>query len=52
MVKKYDWFSAKNLVGLQGMPSSPSAISRKAKNEGWECRKIKGIRGGSRMNTQ
>ncbi len=40
-----EWFSAKELQGLAGLPSSASSISRKATNEGWKKRQIKGVKG-------
>ncbi|ENG9756115.1 Mu transposase C-terminal domain-containing protein [Salmonella enterica] len=40
-----EWFSAKELEGVSGLPTSSSAISRKARREGWKCQQIKGIKG-------
>lgn len=40
-----DWFSAKKLEGLIGLPKSSSAISRKARLEQWVFRQIHGVRG-------
>ncbi|WP_289237713.1 DNA-binding protein, partial [Escherichia coli] len=40
-----EWFSAKELQGVAGLPSSASSISRKATNEGWKKRQIKGVKG-------
>lgn len=40
-----DWFSAKTLEGLIGLPKSSSAISRKARLEQWVFRQIHGVRG-------
>lgn len=40
-----EWFSAKELEGVTGLPTSSSAISRKARREGWKCQQIKGIKG-------
>ncbi len=31
-----EWFLAKELVGLSGMPKSLSSVSRKAANESWK----------------
>ncbi|MFT4464391.1 MAG: DNA-binding protein [Sodalis sp. (in: enterobacteria)] len=39
------WFTAKELAGLGGLPSSPNSVSRKAKTEEWEFRQIKGVKG-------
>lgn len=38
-----DWFSAKKLEGLIGLPKSSSAISRKARLEQWVFRQIAGL---------
>lgn len=42
-----NWYTAKELAGLPGLPGTHSAIVRKAKREGWEGRRRKG-RGGGR----
>ncbi|NMU70976.1 transposase, partial [Vibrio parahaemolyticus] len=39
------WFNAKELAGQAGMPKSPSAVSRKAKGDKWNRRKIEGVKG-------
>ncbi|WP_339326064.1 DNA-binding protein, partial [Cronobacter sakazakii] len=39
-VMTQEWFSAKELQGVAGLPSSASSISRKATNEGWKKRQI------------
>ncbi len=44
MTKK-EWYLAKELVGLSGMPTSLSSVSRKAANEKWEKRQIDGVKG-------
>lgn len=43
--QRNDWFSAKKLEGLTGLPKSSSAISRKARLEQWMFRQIHGVRG-------
>ncbi len=40
-----EWYLAKELVGLEGMPKSISSVSRKASLEKWEKRKIDGVKG-------
>lgn len=41
-----NWYSAKELVGLPGMPGTPQNITAKAKREDWESRKRAGKGGG------
>lgn len=41
------WYSAAELVGLAGMPTTHSAVIRFAKREGWMSRQRKGRGGGS-----
>ncbi|OOF36742.1 hypothetical protein BKK49_11785 [Rodentibacter rarus] len=40
------WFTAKELEGLNGLPSHATNITRKAKNENWITREAKGVKGG------
>ncbi|UXF57457.1 Mu transposase C-terminal domain-containing protein [Chromohalobacter phage YPCBV-1] len=42
-----DWYTPKELAGLPGMPSTHSAVVRRAKRDGWESRPRTG-RGGGR----
>ncbi len=42
-----EWFTAKALAGLPGMPDTHSAVVRRAKRDGWEDRRCSG-RGGGR----
>lgn len=42
-----EWFSAKELEGLEGLPAQATNITRKAKNENWKMREAKGIKGGA-----
>lgn len=42
-----EWFSAAELVGTTGLPSTPQNIKSKAKREGWQSRPRKGRGGGS-----
>ncbi|MGC7559556.1 S24 family peptidase [Pasteurella sp. PK-2025] len=40
------WYSAKELEGLDGLPAHATNITRKAKNEDWQYREAKGVKGG------
>ena len=33
------WFSSKDLIKIEGLPSTPQGINRKARVEGWKSRK-------------
>ena len=44
MVKKI-WYTAKELIGLQGMPTSPQGINLMARREGWQSRRKRGVQG-------
>ncbi|AJA45690.1 DNA-binding protein [Frischella perrara] len=39
------WFSSKDLIKIEGLPSTPQGINRKARVEGWKSRKRSGIQG-------
>ncbi|MDD5044830.1 MAG: transposase [Candidatus Omnitrophica bacterium] len=41
-----EWYTAKELAGLPGMPNTDSAVVRKAKNKNWQSRKRRGKGGG------
>ncbi len=42
---KKEWYTAKELVGLAGLPNSPQGVNLMARREGWEnCRK-RGVQG-------
>ncbi|NBI12168.1 hypothetical protein GVX81_00705 [[Haemophilus] felis] len=41
-----EWFSAKDLEGIDGLPNRATNITRKAIKEGWLKRDAKGIKGG------
>jgi hypothetical protein len=45
MVMKKEWFAAKDLLGIAGLPSSPQGINLMARREGWESRRRKGVQG-------
>lgn len=42
-----EWYSAKELEGIIGLPAQATNITRKAKNENWQMREAKGIKGGA-----
>ncbi|WP_127957575.1 DNA-binding protein [Serratia microhaemolytica] len=42
---KNEWFAAKELIGLKGMPSSPQGVNQMARREGWVSRRRKGVQG-------
>lgn len=41
-----EWYSSKDLEGLEGLPTRATNITRKAIKEGWEKREAQGIKGG------
>ncbi|CDG23041.1 Complete genome; segment 16/17 [Xenorhabdus poinarii G6] len=40
-----EWYSAKELTGLAGLPSSPQGVNLMARREGWEQRRKRGVQG-------
>ncbi|BET98408.1 DNA-binding protein [Xenorhabdus taiwanensis] len=42
---KKEWYSAKELIGLAGLPSSPQGVNLMARREGWEQRRKRGVQG-------
>lgn len=42
-----EWFSANQLVGIEGLPSSPQGINKKARTQGWIKREKSGVQGGA-----
>lgn len=40
-----EWFSANDLVGLNGMPNSPQGINKKARQEEWQKQQKSGTQG-------
>lgn len=44
--REEQWFTAKELAGLQGLPGTQQNVTAKAKREGWESRKRSGQGGG------
>lgn len=41
-----EWFLAKELVGIGGLPNHATNVTRQAKKQNWEARAAKGIKGG------
>lgn len=39
------WYSSKELILIEGLPSTIQGINRKARTEGWQSRKRSGIQG-------
>ncbi|TQI78453.1 Mu DNA-binding protein [Serratia fonticola] len=42
---KNEWFAAKELTGIAGLPSSTQGINLMARREGWLSRRRKGVQG-------
>ncbi|MCX1478716.1 transposase, partial [Escherichia coli] len=40
-----EWYTAKELLGLAGLPKQATNITRKAQREGWEFRQVAGTKG-------
>ncbi len=45
MAMKNEWFAAKELTGIAGLPSSPQGINLMARREGWISRRRQGVQG-------
>lgn len=39
------WFTAKELAGIDGLPTSPQGINLMARREGWKNRRKRGVQG-------
>ena len=42
-----EWFSANELVGVEGLPQSPQGINKKARTQEWRKRNKDGVQGGA-----
>lgn len=42
---KDEWFAARELTGIAGLPTSPQGINLKARREGWISRRRQGVQG-------
>lgn len=42
---KKEWFTAKELVGIAGLPKTPQAVNQRARKESWQKRKRLGVQG-------
>lgn len=40
-----NWYLAKDLAGMPGLPKAITSVSRKAANDGWNRRKVEGVKG-------
>jgi hypothetical protein len=45
MAMKNEWFAAKELIGIAGLPSSTQGINLMARRENWLSRRRKGVQG-------
>jgi hypothetical protein len=45
MIMKNEWFAAKELIGIAGLPASTQGINLMARREGWISRRRKGVQG-------
>ncbi len=44
-MKTKEWYAAKDLVGIAGLPSSTQGINLMARRDGWEQRRRQGVQG-------
>ncbi|KHN50346.1 DNA-binding protein [Pectobacterium fontis] len=42
---KKEWFATSELVGVGGLPKSRQGLNKRAREEGWEKRRRKGVQG-------
>lgn len=47
MRNKKEWFSANELAGVKGLPSSPQGVNKKARTQEWKKRNREGVQGGA-----
>ena len=40
-----EWFLAKDIAGISGLPSSPNSVTRLATQKGWTKRQVQGAKG-------
>ncbi|MEH0833216.1 putative DNA-binding transcriptional regulator [Pectobacterium cacticida] len=40
-----EWFTTSELVGVGGLPKSPQGLNKRARDDGWEKRRRKGVQG-------
>ncbi|QTF10012.1 putative DNA-binding transcriptional regulator [Brenneria izadpanahii] len=40
-----EWFATNELTGVGGLPKSPQGLNKRAREDGWEKRKRKGVQG-------
>ncbi|MCL6376295.1 putative DNA-binding transcriptional regulator [Pectobacterium brasiliense] len=40
-----EWFATSELVGVGGLPKSPQGLNKRARDDGWEKRRRKGVQG-------
>lgn len=42
---KKEWFTTAELLGMQGLPRSRQGVNKRAREDGWEKRRRKGVQG-------
>lgn len=42
-----EWFSATELAGIKGLPSSPQGVNKKARTQDWKKKNREGVQGGA-----
>jgi hypothetical protein len=42
---KKEWFAAKDLLGINGLPNTPQGIHGMARRQGWQTRRRLGVQG-------
>lgn len=47
MRNKKEWFSANELAGVTGLPSSPQGVNKRARTQDWKKRNKAGVQGGA-----
>ncbi|KAA9002764.1 putative DNA-binding transcriptional regulator [Affinibrenneria salicis] len=43
--KQQSWFAPAELLGIGGLPKSPQGLNKRAREDGWEKRRRKGVQG-------
>ncbi|MBJ7222578.1 MULTISPECIES: DNA-binding protein [unclassified Brenneria] len=40
-----EWFATNELIGVGGLPKTPQGLNKRAREDGWERRRRKGVQG-------
>ncbi|RLM20961.1 Cro/Cl family transcriptional regulator [Brenneria alni] len=40
-----EWFATNELIGIGGLPKSPQGLNKRARDDGWEKRRRRGVQG-------